>query len=100
MTNVYRELVAHFKGQAKAAAELGVSQATVSGWCRSRHGMAASTALIAEQKTGGAFPKERLCPGFPWPDQSPTVSHTLSVAPTVEQCANSAGNTSSIGGAQ
>lgn len=43
----YQLLVKHLGGQLAAAKQLEVSQATVSGWVRGKHGMSAAAAIKA-----------------------------------------------------
>lgn len=59
--NIYEQLVAHFGGQVKTAAALGVEQGTVSGWVRGKHGMSPIAAMKAEQATDGLFKASDLC---------------------------------------
>lgn len=59
--NQYQRLVEFFKSQSMTAQKLGVSQATVSGWIRGKHGMSVTTAIKAERLTGGAFKAAQLC---------------------------------------
>lgn len=97
---IFQDLVGHFKGQGPTAIELGVSQATVSGWCRGRHGMSPHVAVLVEKKTFGRFRRELLCPGFPWPERPATLDETLSPKTDSGECADHAVNSSSISEAQ
>lgn len=55
------KLVEFFGGQAKTAAALGVTQATVSYWFNGIHSMGASKAFRAEELTGGKITAKELC---------------------------------------
>lgn len=55
------KLVDFFGGQAKTAAALGVSQASVSYWSTGTHVMSATTAFLAEELTGGLVTAKELC---------------------------------------
>lgn len=55
------KLVAHFGGQTKTAAALGVSQAAVSYWVAGIHSMGADAAFKAEELTNGYVTARQLC---------------------------------------
>lgn len=55
------KLVDFFGGQAKTAAALGVTQASVSYWSTGTHVMSASKAFLAEEMTSGLVTAKELC---------------------------------------
>ncbi|WP_069383993.1 transcriptional regulator [Halomonas caseinilytica] len=55
-------LIRFFGTQERTAQALGVSQASVSGWAGSKHGISELHAIKAERLTGGAIKAEELCP--------------------------------------
>ncbi|SEP58212.1 DNA-binding transcriptional regulator Cro [Pseudomonas sp. NFACC02] len=60
MTPIER-LVDYFGSQAKTAAALGVSQASVSFWANGITRMSADKAFLAEELTGGSITARELC---------------------------------------
>ena len=73
--NQYQRLVEFFKSQSMTAQKLGVSQATVSGWIRGKHGMSVTTAIKAERLTDGAFKASQFCSELTELSSSSNVTH-------------------------
>lgn len=98
MNAIFKELVDYFGGQVSTASALGVSQGTVSGWVRGVHGCSAEVAILAQEKTAGAFMAHQLRRSLI--KSAPTLNVNLRPNPAADQSAETAGQTSSAVGAQ
>jgi DNA-binding transcriptional regulator YdaS (Cro superfamily) len=63
-TNIYKSLVEHFGGQAKAAKALNLTQPNMSALINGRWGMSPIVAIRTERVTNGEFKAVDLCPSL------------------------------------
>ncbi|MGN7442805.1 YdaS family helix-turn-helix protein [Pseudomonas lactis] len=80
MTNPISLLIEYFKGQARTAEALGVSQALVSYWLAGSQKISPEKAFLAEQKTFGSVTAAALCPLIAELDARHKVSESSSVS--------------------